>query len=255
MKLSAFSFQLSALLLTLCPLCLCGEIPPALDSADERAIQLALRALKMTERDLGFSKTNVESELTLTKSRLFLQEPLRLPGYAQSVASNCAAAANLRELVRFAFRRNEFSPQHAWHLSGGIIDPAFLTNLPPPVAEAIEQISLNVWKSRNELTKVLPNDQATALAGFAIEALHIDKDINEVESWQRLGIDTKPLKQFLEHDEQLELQDTELADAVLNASDQFDFGKLGRVSECLANAVDDAIVLLRTNTFTGDFQY
>jgi hypothetical protein len=33
---------------------------PALTATDEHAIDLALRAIKMTEHDLAFSKTNVE---------------------------------------------------------------------------------------------------------------------------------------------------------------------------------------------------
>jgi hypothetical protein len=68
---------------------------PAFDITDQRSIDLALRAIKMSERDLSFSKTNVDSELVLTKARSFLQNPLRLPGYAQSVLSGCAAASNL----------------------------------------------------------------------------------------------------------------------------------------------------------------
>ena len=52
-----------ALLICLLPVVgLFAETPAILNASDDRAIQLALRALKMTERDLAFQKTNVESE-------------------------------------------------------------------------------------------------------------------------------------------------------------------------------------------------
>jgi len=43
----------------------------------------------MAPPDLSFSKTNVESELVLHKASVFLQQPLALPAYGQSVMSNC----------------------------------------------------------------------------------------------------------------------------------------------------------------------
>jgi len=58
-----------------------AEVPPALDARDEQAIEMALRAIKMTPHDLSFQKTNVESELILQKARTFLQQPLTLPAY------------------------------------------------------------------------------------------------------------------------------------------------------------------------------
>jgi chromosome condensin MukBEF MukE localization factor len=79
---------LAVVLFASCSSCLRGETAPAFDSTDEHAIELALRALKMTPPDLSFMKTNVESELVLHKAGLFLQQPLALPAYGQSVMSN-----------------------------------------------------------------------------------------------------------------------------------------------------------------------
>ena len=246
-----------ALLICLLPVVgLFAETPAILNASDDRAIQLALRALKMTERDLAFQKTNVESELILPQARQFLQEPLRLPGYAQSVLSNCTSAAKLRDLANFASQ--QFNPLPTFYdvMPYAIfVEPGFLTKLPAPVSEAIQRI---VWASQLSaglLIHALPADGATALAGFAPEALHIAKDKTEIESWQQLGIDTGPLQQFFDRDERLELQDTELADAILKAADEFNNVQLMYAATQLAGAVDKAVALLSTNTFTGDFQY
>ena len=233
-----------------------AETPAALNATDERAIQLALRALKMTERDLSFQKTNVESELIFPQARQFLQAPLRLPGYAEMVLSNCTSATELRDLANFASQ--QFDPLPTFYdvrPYAIFIEPGFLTKLPAPVSEAIQQI---VWASQLSaglLIHALPSDGAAALAGFAPEALHIKNDIAEIESWHQQGIDTGPLQQFLDRDEQLELQDAELADAILNASDKFNNVQLMYAATQLAGAVDKAAALLRTNQFTGDFQY
>ena len=240
----------------LTPLVLHAEIPAAFDATDAQALRLALRALKMTERDLGFQKTNVEAELVLTKTRLFLQEPLRLPGYAESVLSNCTTATDLSDLANIVFDQLEIrSPMITTMFSPVTVDTTFLSNLPAPVAHAVQKITDWAAFSSVWLKHAFPANGTAALVGFAAEELHIQKDKTEIESWRRLGLDTAPLKLFLERDEHLELQDTELADAILRASDKLDLPKLRSASWVLAGAVNEAVALLRTNTFTGDFQY
>ncbi len=93
--------------LALLPLCVHGQVPAALDARDEQAIETALRAIKMTPHDLSFQKTNVESELILQKARTFLQQPLTLPAYGQSVASNLQAVISLQSLVGFSKQQLE----------------------------------------------------------------------------------------------------------------------------------------------------
>ena len=244
------------LLACLVPALLHADIPAAFDAGDEKALQLALRAIKMTEADLGFQKTNVESELTLAKSRLFLQEPLRLPNYAHSVLRNCTAATNLCALSVFTFRQLEVElPMLDFKYCPTAIDPAFLAKLPPSVAQAIQHIADDASLAAALLKQALPENGANALAGFAPEALHIASDKSEIESWRQLGINTGPITNFLAHDARLELQDTELADAILNASDKFDLPALMEAATHLAGAVDTAVALLRTNQFTADFQF
>ena len=246
-----------ALLICLLPVVgLFAETPAAFDATDDRALQLALRALKMTETDLGFQKTNVESELVLSKSRQFLQEPLRLSAYAQTVMSNCAFASTLSELIFFAWRGLAHT---GYTFSGSIhalrVDTVFLTKVPAPVAQAVRRITDASAAAAKFLKRAGPSDGAAALAGFASEALHIDKDKAEIESWQNLGIDTGALTNYLARDARLDLQDTELANAILNASDKFDLPALMMATTELADAVDNAVAMLRTNQFASDFEY
>src|SRR5271170_5212162 len=87
-----------------------AETPPALDARDEQAIEMALRAIKMTPHDLSFQKTNVESELILQKARTFLQQPLTLPAYGRSVASNLQAVGSMARLAQFSWQQLELPP-------------------------------------------------------------------------------------------------------------------------------------------------
>jgi len=250
-------FRLALLIYLLPVIGLFAETPVAIDTTDEHAIQLALRALKMTERDLAFQKTNVESELILAKSRQFLQEPLHLPGYAESILSDCAAATSLGDLTTLAFHQLEIQtpPALRFKYRPVAVDTAFFAKLPVPVAQVIQKIIDAAVFSSAMIKIALPANGAAALAGFAPESLHIQQDKTEVESWKQFGIDTGSLTNFLDRDARLELQDTELADAILSASDKLNLPELMMASDELAGAVGYAVASLHTNQFTGDFHY
>ena len=94
--------RLLLLFALLAPAWLHAESPVALDDQDDRAIQLALRALKMTERDLAFQKTNVEAEFIWPAARTFLQQPLAVPVFGQSVFSNLSAVTTLADIATAA---------------------------------------------------------------------------------------------------------------------------------------------------------
>ena len=252
----------------LIPLELQAEESAAFDATDAHALQLALRALMMTECDLGFQKTNVEAELVLPQARLFLQEPLQLPNDATHLMNmKFSKERNLCSLAIIAFGETQY---------GGVgkflsfmkddTDPAFLAKLPLPVGQAIEQIIESSHLATRELGRTLPTNSVAALASFAEEELHIATDKTEIESWKQIGIDTGPLTNLLEREARLELQDTVLVDAILSASDQFSSSEafishqysssgLSLASRTLARTVDNAVTLLQTNRFTGDFQY
>ena len=240
----------------LAPAWLQAEVPAAFDATDARALQLALRAIKMTERDLGFQKTNVESELVLGKTRFILQNPLRLPSYVESVMSNCAGVTSLSKLSLFAFQQLEIQePPLDFKFHPVTVDAAFLAKLPAPIAQVIQKITFAAASSSALLKHALPADGATTLTGFVPESLHIQQDKIEIESWKQLGMDTGSLTNFLNRDAHLELQDTESADAILGAADKLNLPTLMSASVWLVEAVDNAVSTLHTNTLTGDFRY
>jgi HEAT repeat protein len=232
-----------------------AELPSALDAMDEHYIELALRALKMTEHDLSFVKTNAESELVLGKVRTFLQQPLALPVYGQSVLSNCIAMTSLSDAADFSRRQLEVSPSRIRVISPVIdLDSGFLEKLPPAVAQAVVKIVAAASVSRILLQQALPSEKNLPLAAFGLETLQLDKDKLELESWERLGLDTQNIRGLLRRDENLELQDTEIADAILNASDKFDRATLLAAFTQLVQAVDEAVSALRTNSFREEFE-
>lgn len=232
-----------------------AESPSALDATDEHYIELALRALKMTEHDLSFAKTNAESELVLGKVRMFLQQPLTLPAYGQSVLSNCARMVSLGDASEFARQQLEL-PQEAITNDAPKVElsPEFLDKLPSPVAHAVTKIVAAAGLSWTLLQQALPSEKKSVFAAFAADALQIDKDQLELQSWERLGLDTERVREILRRDENLELQDTELADAILGASDNFHPATLMAAFAQLARTVDEVVADLKTNKFTEVFE-
>jgi HEAT repeat protein len=233
-------------LLASCPSWLRGEVPPALDARDEQAIEMALRAIKMTPHDLSFQKTNVESELVLQKARTFLQQPLTLPVYGQSVASNLQEITSLQMLALFAQHQLEIqsAPIDTKYLPVKV-DPEFLTNLPPAVAHAIEIIVDGAGLANQLLRQSLPSEQSRPFAAFAAETFELDKDPAELQAWDKLGLKTNEIADLLSRDANLDLQDGELAKSILDASDNLDRTGLFDAFESLADSVDKAIAVLQ----------
>jgi HEAT repeat protein len=236
-------------LLALCPLCVRSEVPPALEARDEQAIEMALQAIKMTPHDLVFQKTNVESELILQKARTFLQQPLTFPAYGQSVASNLQAVASMTDLAEFSREQLELGPKPvvaASMLFASIkLDSAFLTNLPPPVADAVKVIVDIAAIANERLRESLPSDEMHPFAAFAVENLGLDKDAAELQSWAKLGLGTNEVDDLLRRSEDLDIQDGDLETTILNASDHFNRGLFLSAVDRLAGAVDRAIGILQ----------
>jgi HEAT repeat protein len=239
------------LLIVLCvlasfPLCLRGQVPPALDGTDEHYIELALRAIKMTPQDLSFSKTNVESELVLQKARTFLQQPLTLPVYGQSVASNLQAITSLAALAQFSWQQLELPAVAIRMISSPVkVDPAFLTNLPPAVTRAVEIIADTAGLTEIMLQQSLPYEQSRPFAAFAVENLGLDKDAGELQTWARLGLSTNDIGNLLERDANLDIQDGELETTMLDASDKLNHAVLFAAFQTLVDSVDKAIAILQ----------
>ena len=229
-------------LLALFPSFLRAETPPALDAADERAIELALRAIKMTPHDLSFSKTNVESELVLQKARMFLQQPLTLPTYGHEVMTNLQAVISLGSLAGFAREQLEVPSVHYIdQLSRSVnLDEQFLAQLPPAVARAVQ----GLCRAAGAASTLLPRPNDVAFAAFSVDSL----DSAELD-----GL-SEQARALARRNKSLELQDDELANSILAASDELNRPALLLAFNDLASAVDSAIADLRTNTFTEEFQ-
>ena len=210
----------------------------------------------MTENDLSFSKTNAESEFILQKTRLFLQQPLTLPGHGESVMTSLKGITSLAALSSFAREQLEVAPapQLSMPVPSVVVDREFLEKLPPPVAHAVQMIVHTAAWSTVLLSEGLPSERNFALAAFGLDTLQMDKDNLELQSWERLGLDTRYIRELLRRDENLEMQDTELADAILGAADNFHRAQLFAAFEALARTVDQVVAELRTNKFAEEFQ-
>jgi HEAT repeat protein len=232
--------------LALLPLCVHGQVPAALDARDEQAMEMALRAIKMTPHDLSFQKTNVESELILQKARTFLQQPLTLPAYGQSVASNLQAIGSIQMLAEFSRQQLELPAVMASMIFAPIkVDTAFLTNLPPPIARAVKIIADSAAGANERLRESLPSDQTHPFAAFAVENLGLDKDAAELQGWAKLGLATNEVADLLRRDTDLDIQDGELETTILDASDKLEAPGLLSAFRGLARAVDEAIAILQ----------
>ncbi|HVM60531.1 MAG TPA: HEAT repeat domain-containing protein [Verrucomicrobiae bacterium] len=233
-------------LLAVAPSCLPGEIPPALDARDEQAMEMALRGIRMTPQDLSFQKTNVESELILQKARTFLQQPLTLPVYGQSVASHLQSISSLAGLADFSRREvevpmtiidMEYLPVR--------VDPGFLSNLPPTMARAVGIIADAAGEAGQLLRQSLPREQMPLFAAFAVPNLGLDKDPAELQAWAKLGLSTNEVADLLRRNDDLDIQDGELENTILNASDQLNRPGLFEAFRELADSVDKAIAILQ----------
>ena len=228
------------------PSCVEGQVPPALDARGEQAVEMALQAIKMTTDDLAFQKTNVESELILQKARTFLQQPLLLSVYGQSVASNLQTIGSLQSLAWFSEKQLELGPVMLDVEYQPIkVDADFLTNLPPPMGRAIETIANAAGEASQLLKQSLPHDQMHPLAAYAVQELGLDKDAAELQTWAKLGMSTNEIAELLRRNADLEIQDGELETTILDASDHFNKGLFFEAVSELAGAVDKAITILQ----------
>jgi hypothetical protein len=226
------------------------------ENTDFHHVERALRAMKMTPHDLSFKKNHADSELVLQKSRAFLQQPLALPAHGHYVFSNLQTTTSLSKLADFSREQLEIKPlAMPASVSAVPLDGNFLEKLPPAVARAAQKIVNAAAEAYPLLQEALPPDKISAFSAFAADNFAIELDKTELESWEELERDTRKLREILRRADNLELQDDELADKILEASDHFDAPKLFAAFKILARAVDDTIADLQTNKFTEEFEY
>ena len=236
-----------------CPPFLRGELPPALDATDLLAIETALHGLHMTMPDLAFKKDVVESQFILPQARAVLCAPLTLPLSGQHILANLAETTNAVHLVSFV--NNELhsflSFYHCAELPVYRMDSAVRRQLPAAVADAVERLVNTVIHEREYLKEAFSDDSTDIFAAAALDLLHLDATDPEIASWEKLGMDTSALKELLRRDENLELQDDELARTILQRplSD-----KMMHAFSVVVRGVEQAIADLQSHEFTEQFQ-
>jgi hypothetical protein len=168
------------------------------------ALDHALRAIKMTERDLGFQKTNVEAELILPIVLHALQQPLIVPAVAADWQSRLTIATNLATLVT-------------------ALEPSAT-----PITVAGPDVLKRIVAAAAEVQPLLPKPNRAAFAAAVVEMLGEDE--------------ARPLAPELHTRRRaLELQDGELANTLLDAADTFDRVALMQALATLARAIDETI--------------
>lgn len=245
----------------LCPLCLSVLVvntfaaEPALDATDQRAIELALRAIKMSEQDLSFSKTNVESELVIPKARQFVQKPLALPVFAHDCLTNFQSATSLDKIAYWGSSQIKFGPGVGpGHYSTPTLKTDRLSSLPPSVRDAVNLIFKRAAMCTVAFRHTFPKNPAAPLAALAVSSLNMQTDPIETNSWQSMGLPLDFIRETLRREDSLELQDTELADLLLAGSDEFELGQVSIAFTFMAQAVSEAITSLQNNAYTEEFQ-
>ena len=153
---------------------------------------------------------------------------------------------SLSDVAEFARHESEVLPLQLGHQFQGFeLDPAFLRQLPPPVARAVEGVARQAALVNSLLKDALSGNKAPAFAAFAADTLHLEADAAELESWTKLGLDTQPFRDLLRRADNLELQDDEVANAILTASDKTNLSVLMGAFILMAQAVDNAIAILQ----------
>lgn len=213
---------------------------PASHVAGPDPLNLALRAIKMSPHDLSFKKDVTDSEQISGKARLFLQQPLQLPSYARSTLAGLQTSASLESLAAFASGQLELPACTNLPAQKPVaLDPGFLASLPPPLARAVQKIASAAAAAQ----PALPTPNEAAFAAFSVESLN-NAELDSLSDASR---------DLARRADALELQDDELANALLSAGDRLDRAALLRAFMELAGAVDAAIAELSTNSFTEPF--
>ncbi len=192
----------------------------ALDATDLAYIREALAKIRMTPHDLGFKKDVADSVFVLPEARRFLRDPLALPVFGRDTMTNLQSAASLESLANFcAAKLHASQPSHI---------PAPHQNL-PALAQKIYDAALAAQPS-------LPKPDREAFEAWALEFISDKKDK------QRYAPD------LFRRDDALELQDDEVANAILDAGERFDCAAMMSVFAALSRAVDETLAALGTNS-------
>ena len=197
----------------------------ALDATDRAYIREALAKLRMTPHDLGFKKDIANSDFVMPEVRRFLQEPLALADYSQKHLQSETSLSSLawrtqgcgEDLVRV----------------GAIINTS--TNWPP----IVKDIAFTTTWCKD----ALPKPDRAAFDAWVLEFLSDKADRRRL------------VPDLFRRDEALDLQDDEIANAILNAGERANLPVLKATYRKLMFEVERVVTMLDTNAvceFTGD---
>lgn len=224
---------------------------------DLRQVEQALRALRMTTRDLSFRKDVVESERVPMAARRVLQEPLMLPAYAQHWHAGARGVTNLVSLVDVATRDvagvdNAVTGQT---LNSGRIAPvAGLEGAPVQVCQAVDLIYRAGIEAELLLRAGMAREPRDVLAAVMMEILTADQARAAIPDFMAAGFDGARLRTMLETSENLMADEDHGVSIMLDAAGQWNTDHTRRAALMVCRAVDEALVLLKGQPVGGEFQ-
>jgi len=194
-------------------LCASSYAQDVLDSTDLAYIRQALATLRMTPQDLGFKKDVADSEFVMPEAHRFLRDPLALPTYAHDLMDKFRPAAITTPLCRrdLPTRRQSAAATNAVQL---------------------------IYDTAIAVRPLLPKPNRAAFEAWAMEF------ISDKADRQRLAPD------LFRRDKALELQDDELANAILHVP--LDRAALLAAFDKLSRAVEEAVTKLPASDFIAD---
>jgi len=211
----------------------------------------------MDVSDLGFRKDVADSERVLAKARGFLADPLTLPAYGQHAMQDLKASRGLGDLADYARVQLELPEAPPMPQD---VRPAFLSKeldaLPEPVRRAVRAVVEAGLSVRPALGKALPQSKPArqAVMAFALNHFHLDRKEADLQSVRQLGLDPAEVKDFLDRQERLELQEDETVRPQLEAADATDPAALLTSFTLLCRAVDGSMAILRQSPPCGAFE-
>jgi HEAT repeat protein len=234
--------------------------PSPLGASDgDDPLTIALTAMKMTPRDLSFKKDHVDSAWIDPSIRHFLHQPGALPAAGQKVLARFTMANDLAGVLNALPTHNRTSNiQHSTSnvertdlllLRRSMFDVRCsmfgqLPDLHPALAEAVQQILAAAEQALPLLREAIPPTTHAAFPATAINILGLDGKSTEPVAWDQLGIDTLVLRAMIRRGDALELDDDEIANAILDPAGKFQPDQLARATALLAAGVDAAVDIL-----------
>jgi len=226
----------------------------SLDAAEIHALDLGLRAIKMSRPDLAFKKDHAESEYVLDRTRIFLHQPLGVLDYGHRLQGALGQAESLEAIGRTCAEAIEVPIRHQVTASTTMpLDRTFLEALPDDLRPIVQEIADAAALAHARMVRTIPGKGLEVFSAFVAMTLDFDRDPTEIDSWETAGLDVTHLREILRREQDLELQDGELAQTVLTAAREFDVGSVLAAFHDLCRVIDQACTRLQAIDLDKEF--